>query len=100
MRSLANGWAVVPGDVDHRHRNVRFFETASHLDTRNIAQVHVENDANHSVEIAVISEGFSRRKQHASVTQLPQQTRYALQHHGVVIDDKNKASHLDVEIPA
>jgi hypothetical protein len=102
MRSRANGWAVVPGDVDDRHRNVRFFKTVPHLDTRNIAQVDVEKDANHPVEIAVICEGFSRGKQHAFVAQLPQQSRYAPQHHGVVIDDKNKVSlwqagPLDVE---
>jgi hypothetical protein len=102
MRSRANGWAVVPGDVDDRHRNVRFFETVPQRDTRDIAQVDVENDANHPVKIAVICEGFRRRKQHAFVAQLPQQSRYAPQHHGVVIDDKNKvplwqAGHLDVE---
>lgn len=45
---------------------------------------------NHPDEITVICEGFRRRKQHACVAQLPQQSRYALQHHGVVIDDKNK----------
>ncbi len=105
MRSLANGGAVVPGDVDDRHRNVCFFETVPQLDTRNIAQVDVEKDANHPVEIAVICEGFRRRKQHACVAQLPQQSRYALQHHGVVIDDKNKvplwqAGHLDVGNPS
>ena len=105
MRSPANGWAVVPGDVDDRHGIVCFFKTASHLDTRNIAQVDVEKDANHPVEIAVICEGFRRGKQHAFVAQLPQQSRYALQHHGVVIDDKNKvllgqAGHLDVENPS
>ena len=33
MRSLANGWAVVPGDVDDRHRNVRFFEMLPKIDT-------------------------------------------------------------------
>jgi hypothetical protein len=46
MRGRANGWAVVPGDVDDRHRNVRFFETVPQRDTRDIAQVDVENDAN------------------------------------------------------
>jgi hypothetical protein len=86
MRGRANGWAVVPGDVDDRHRNVRFFETVPQRDTRDIAQVDVENDANHPVKIAVICEGFRRRKQHAFVAQLPQQSRYAPQHHGVVID--------------
>ena len=103
--SGANGWAVVPGDVDNRHRNVRFFETVPQLDTRNIAQVDVENDANHPVKIALICEGFRRGKQHAFVAQLPQQSRYAPQHHGVVIDDKNKvplwqAGHLNVENPS
>src|SRR6478736_4136615 len=102
MRSLASGGAVVPGDVDDRHGIVCFLKTASHLDTRNIAQVDVEKDANHSVEIAVICEGLRRGKQHAFVAQLPQQSRYAPRHHGVVIDDKNKvplwqAGHLDVE---
>ena len=90
MCSRANGWAVVAGDVDDRHRNVRFFETVPQRDTRNIAQVDVEQDANHPVEIAVICEGFRRRKQHAFVAKLPQQSRYALQHHGVVIDDKDE----------
>ena len=89
MRCPASGGGVIPGDVDDRHRNVRCFETVPHLDTRNITQVDIKNDANHPVEIAVICEGFRRGKQHAFVAQLPQQSRYALQHHGVVIDDKN-----------
>ena len=58
--------AFVPGDVNDRHGNVRFFETVSQLDTRTIAQVDVEKDANHPVKIAVICEGFRRRKQQAS----------------------------------
>ena len=104
MRSLASGGAVVSGDVDDRHGNVRFFKMASYLDTRNIAQVDVEKNANQPVEIAVICEGFRRGKQHACVAQLPQQSRYALQHHGVVIDDENKvplgqAGHLDFGKP-
>jgi len=90
MCSRANGWAVVAGDVDDRHGIVCFFKTASHLDARNIAQVDVEKDANHPVEIAVICEGFRRGKQQARVAQLPQQSRYARQHRGIVIDDKNK----------
>jgi len=89
-RSGANGWAFVPGDVNDRHRNVRFFETVPQFDTRTIAQVDVENDANHPVKIALICEGFRRRKQQADVAGLPQQSRYAPQHHRVVIDDKNK----------
>ena len=105
MRSSANGWAIIPGDVDDRHRNVRFFETVPQLDTRNTAQVDVENDANHPVEIAVICEGFRRGKQQAFVAQLSQQSRYAPQHHRVVIHDKNKvplwqSRHLNVENPS
>jgi len=104
MRSRANGWAVVPGDVDNRHRNVRLFKTVAYRDPRNPAQIDVENDANHSIEIAVICESFSRGKQHAFIAALPQQSRYALQHHGVVIDDQNKvplgkAGHLDAGNP-
>ena len=54
IRSRANGWAVVPGDVDDWHRNVRCFETVPHFDTRNAAHVDVENDTGHPVEIVVI----------------------------------------------
>ena len=92
MRSGANGWAVVPGDVDNRHRNVRFFETVPHLNTRSIAQVDVDKDTNHPIKIALICEGFRRGEQHAFVAQLPQQSRYAPQHHRVIINDKNKVS--------
>jgi hypothetical protein len=38
----------------------------------------------------VTCEGFRRGKKQAVVAELPQQSRYALQHRGVVIDDKNK----------
>ena len=58
------------------------------LDTRNIAQVDCRESR--VFEIAVICEGFRRCKQQSGVTELPQQSRYALQHRGVVIDDKNK----------
>jgi hypothetical protein len=51
---------------------------ASYLDTRNIAQVDVEKDANRSVEVIVICERFRRGKQQAGVAELPQQPRYAL----------------------
>ena len=105
MRSLASGGAVVPGDVDDRHGIVCFFKTASHLDTRNIAQVDVEKDANCPVEIVMVFEGFRRGKYQAVVAVLAQQSRHALQHHGVVIDDKNKvplgqAGYLDVRNPS
>jgi len=64
-------------------------ETVPQFDARSIAQIDVENDANGLPEIAVVCEGFRRRKQHTGVAELAQQSRYTPQHCGVVIDDKD-----------
>jgi hypothetical protein len=91
-RSRANGRAVVPSHVDDRHRIASRFETVPQLDARSIAQVDVEKDAKRVPEIAVAFESVRRRKQQAGVAELPQQSRYTLQHSGVVIDDKDDIS--------
>jgi hypothetical protein len=62
----------------------------SQVDARPIAQVNVEKDAERVSEITVVCESLRRRKQHARVAELPQQSRYAPQHRGIVIDDENK----------
>ena len=88
-RSLANGGFVVSSHVDHRHGNARGFEAVPQFDAGRIAQVDVEQDANRISEIVVVCKGIRRRKQQADVAELPQQSRYAPQHCGVVIDDNN-----------
>ena len=54
-----------------------------------IAQVDIEHDAKGLVEIAVILQGVRRFERHGVETVLPEQPAHALQHGGIVIDDKN-----------
>jgi hypothetical protein len=89
-RSRANGWVVVSSHVDDRHGNVRRFQTMPQLDARTIAKIDVEKDANRLVEFAMLCESLRRGKQQACVAKLPQQSRYAFQDRGVVIDDQDK----------
>ena len=60
------------------------------LDARTIAKIDVEKDANRLVEFAMLCESLRRGKQQACVAKLPQQSRYAFQDRGVVIDDQDK----------
>jgi hypothetical protein len=64
-----------------------------------MAQVDVEKYANGLVEIAVLYECRRGRKQHAVVAGPLQQSRYTLQHSGVVIDDKNKVPIRHAQYP-
>ena len=63
-------------------------ETVPQFDAGNVAQVDVEKDTDHLVEVTVICEGFSGAKRQTGVAELPQQSRHALQHRNVVIDDE------------
>jgi hypothetical protein len=99
MRSLANGGVVIPGHEDDWRRDIFGLETLRHLDPRNVAKINVEQDAGGFVKIVVLGESLRRSKQETFVAKLPQQPRYALQHSGVVIDDKDKVANCQFRLP-
>ena len=59
------------------------------LDARSIAQVDIEHDAQGLIEIIMTSQRSRRLERHGLKTVLPEQPAHALQHRGIIIDDKD-----------
>ena len=92
QRSHPDGRIIVRGDVDNGHGNARRFETMPQVDAGFIVQVDVEDDAKRFFEIVVVLKGLGRREQDTFVTVFTQQSLYAPERAGVIIDDKDDIS--------
>ena len=88
-RGRPRGLAVIAGDIDHRRLHARPLQLMAQLDTRTIAQVDIEHEAQRLMKIMVIAQSAGRFKGDDLIAILLEKPMHALQHGRIIINDEN-----------